>query len=92
MRVDVHNHYLPEPYVDLLLDMDTAVGLESDGDDLSMVHQWSGTAGVAAGNSIPVNPGFTDISERIAWMDDHDIGQTLVSVSTPNPQIGRAHV
>lgn len=85
MRVDVHNHYLPEPYVDLLLDMDTAVGLESDGDDLSMVHQWSGTAGVAAGNSIPVNPGFTDISERIAWMDDHDIGQTLVSVSTPNP-------
>ena len=85
MRIDVHNHFLPEPYVDALLDMDTAVGLETDGDQLYMLHQWSGTASVAAGNRIPVNPGFTDVEERIAWMEEYDIERTLVSVSTPNP-------
>lgn len=85
MRIDVHNHYLPEPYVDLLLDMDTPVGLESVGDRLYMVHQRSGTASVAAGNRIPLNEGFVDVEERIAWMDEHDVERTLVSVSTPNP-------
>lgn len=85
MRVDVHNHYLPEPYVELLLEMDTPVGLEYDGDQLYMRHRWSGTASVAGGNRIPVNPGFTDVEERLTWMDNHDIDRTLVSVSTPNP-------
>lgn len=85
MRIDVHNHFLPEPYVDRLLEMDTTVGLESDGDQLYMLHQLSGTASVAAGNRIPVNPGFIDIEKRIDWMDEHDIDRTLVSVSTPNP-------
>jgi len=85
MRIDVHNHFLPDPYVDALLDMDTPVGLESDGEQLYMLHQWSGTASVAAGNRIPVNPGFTDVEERVAWMDEYDIDRTLVSVSTPNP-------
>jgi len=85
MRIDVHNHYLPEPYVDLLLDMDTPVGIEAHGDQLYMVHERSGTASVAAGNEIPLKRGFTDIDERTMWMDEHDIGKTLVSVSTPNP-------
>ena len=28
MYVDVHNHFLPEPYVETLLEWDTAVGQE----------------------------------------------------------------
>jgi aminocarboxymuconate-semialdehyde decarboxylase len=85
MRIDVHNHYLSDPYVDLLLDMNTPVGLESDADRLYVTHRRSGTASVAAGNRIPLNEGFTDVDERIAWMDEYDIERTLVSVSTPNP-------
>jgi aminocarboxymuconate-semialdehyde decarboxylase len=88
MRIDVHNHLLPEPYVDLLLQWDTPVGLEADGDRLYMVHRRSGTAGVAAGNRIPVNDGFTDVEARIEWMEEHDVDRTLVSVSTPNPLDG----
>ncbi|WP_310896960.1 hypothetical protein [Haloarcula terrestris] len=34
MRIDVHNHNLPEPSVALLLDMDILVGPETDGDRL----------------------------------------------------------
>lgn len=88
MRIDVHNHLLPEQYVNLLLEWDTPVGIESEDDQLYMVHQRSGTASVAAGNKIPVNEGFTDVDERLAWMDEHDIDRTLVSVSTPNPLDG----
>jgi aminocarboxymuconate-semialdehyde decarboxylase len=85
MRIDVHNHLLPDPYVDRLLEWDTPVGLERDGERLFMRHRRSGTASVAAGNRIPVNDGFVDVDARIAWMDDHDVERTLVSVSTPNP-------
>ena len=85
MRIDVHSHLLPEPYVDRLLEMDTPVGLESEDGNLYMVHQRSGTASVAAGNRIPVNEGFTDVEARFDWMDEHDVERTLVSVSTPNP-------
>jgi aminocarboxymuconate-semialdehyde decarboxylase len=85
MRIDVHNHLLPEPYVDLLLEWDTPVGLESEDGQLYMVHQRSGTASVAAGNRIPVNEGFTDVEARFEWVDEHDVDRTLVSVSTPNP-------
>ena len=85
MRIDVHNHLLPDPYVDLLLEWDTPVGLTADGDQLYMVHRRSGTASVAAGNRIPVNEGFVDVGARLEWMDDHDVDRTLVSVSTPNP-------
>ena len=85
MRIDVHNHLLPEAYVDLLLKWDTPVGLEATESGVHMVHRRSGTASVAAGNRIPVNEGFTDVNARIRWMDRHDVSQTVVSVSTPNP-------
>ncbi|NHN61401.1 MULTISPECIES: amidohydrolase family protein [Halorussus] len=85
MRIDVHSHLLPEPYVDRLLELDAPVGLEAEGDQLYMIHQRSGTASVAAGNRIPVNEGFTDVEARFEWMDEHDVERTLVSVSTPNP-------
>lgn len=85
MRIDVHNHLLPEPYVALLRDWDRPVSIESSDGQLYVVHRRSGTASVAAGNRIPLNPGFTDVDERIAWMDEYDVDRTLVSVSTPNP-------
>ncbi|WP_114578601.1 amidohydrolase family protein [Saliphagus sp. LR7] len=88
MYVDVHNHFLPEPYIDRLLKMDTAVGLTRSGDQLYAVHERSGTASVKAGNRIPLNDGFTDVQERLEWMEDHDIDRTVVSVSTPNPLAG----
>lgn len=85
MYVDVHNHFLPDPYVDRLLEWDRPVGLEQTADGLTMVHERSGTASVRAGAQIPLNEGFTDLETRVDWMDDHDIDRTLVSVSTPNP-------
>ncbi|WP_207590018.1 amidohydrolase family protein [Halomontanus rarus] len=85
MYIDVHNHFLPESYVDLLLEWDTPVGLERADDQLYMIHERSGTASVKAGNRIPLNEGFTDVDARIEWMDEHDVDRTLVSVSTPNP-------
>lgn len=85
MYIDVHNHYLPAPYVDTLLEWDTRVGLEQSGEDLYMVHERSGTASVRSGSQIPLGEGFTDDEPRIAWMNEHDVDRTLVSVSTPNP-------
>ncbi|MEY7850936.1 amidohydrolase family protein [Natrarchaeobius sp. A-rgal3] len=85
MTYDIHNHFLPEPFVELLLEWETPVGLESDGEQLFAVHQRSGTSGVAGGNRIPLSDGFTDMAVRLEWMDDHGIERTAVSVSTPNP-------
>jgi len=88
MYVDVHNHYLPEPYVETLLEWDTAVGLERSNGQLYMVHERSGSASVKEGNRIPLNEGFTDVEPRVEWMAEHGIDRTLVSVSTPNPLAG----
>jgi aminocarboxymuconate-semialdehyde decarboxylase len=88
MRHDVHNHFLPEPYVDRLLEWDTPVGVEKSDGQLYMVHQRSGTSGVAGGNRIPLTEPFTDVEARIDWMDEYDIGTTFASVSTPNPLDG----
>jgi aminocarboxymuconate-semialdehyde decarboxylase len=85
MYIDVHNHYLPEPYVDRLLEWDTPIGLTREDGQLFAVHERSGTASVKAGNRIPLQAGFTDVGERRAWMETHDVDRTLVSVSTPNP-------
>ena len=85
MRHDVHNHFLPEQYVDRLLAWDTPVGIEKRDGALFIIHQRSGTSGVAGGNAIPVTEEFTDVDSRIGWMEEHDIGTMLASVSTPNP-------
>lgn len=85
MRIDVHNHYLPEPYVNLLLEWDTPVGLVEEDGEYYMVHEKSGTASVREGQRIPLNVGFTDVEARREWMQSHEIDRTLVSVSTPNP-------
>lgn len=79
MRVDAHTHYLPEPYLDQLRELDGPVRLE-DGPGGEVIHHGHG--------SIPLFPGFTDVDERIGWMEVHDIDRTVVSVSTPNPYEG----
>jgi hypothetical protein len=84
MYVDVHNHYLPEPYVDRLLNLGGPVGLESTDEGLYMVHQRAGTASVKTGNRLPLNEGFTDLDARVAWMDDHDV-DTETSVRSVKP-------
>jgi aminocarboxymuconate-semialdehyde decarboxylase len=85
MYVDVHNHFLPEPYVETLLEWDTAVGLEKSDGQLYMIHERAGSASVKEGNRIPLNEGFTDMKPRVEWMDEYGIDRTLGSVSTPNP-------
>jgi aminocarboxymuconate-semialdehyde decarboxylase len=85
MRHDVHSHFLPEPYVDRLVELDTPVGIEERDGALFVIHRRSGTSGVAGGNRIPLTGEFTDVDARIDWMEEYDVGTTLASVSTPNP-------
>lgn len=79
MRVDVHTHYLPEPYRNRLREWDAAVHIEDRDGQPVVVH----TTG-----SFPLFPGFRDPEARVAWMDEHDVDYTLASVSTPNPNEG----
>lgn len=78
-RIDVHTHYLPQRYRQLLRDWGKPVRIE-DGDDQPIIRHSHGT--------IPLVPGFRDADTRFAWMDEHDVETTLVSVSTPNPLEG----
>lgn len=79
MIVDAHTHYLPPRFLDTLRDLDGPVGVEEyDGE--TMLRHGHG--------SIPLFPGFTDVEERVAWMAEHGIDRTVVSVSTPNPYEG----
>ena len=79
MRVDVHTHFLPEPYRDLLRDWNREVRIEARDGDPFVVHM-RGT--------VPLFPGFYDLDARLAWMDERDIDVTVASVSTPTPYEG----
>lgn len=79
MIIDAHTHYLPEPYLEVLRELDGPVRIESVADG-ARIHHGHG--------SIPLFPGFTDIDARVDWMADHGIDRTVVSVSTPNPYEG----
>ena len=74
--IDVHTHFLPEAYLDTLAELDQPVGVEyHDGERfLSIPH-----------GTIPMPDGFTDVEERIRWMDGNGIDKTAISISTPNP-------
>ena len=84
MAIDVHNHYLPEPFVNQLLEWDTTVGIEEEAGELYMLHELSGAAS-GGGNRIKMEPGFTDLDARRQWKDENEIDLTIVGVSTPNP-------
>lgn len=76
MRVDVHTHYLPAPFRDLLREWGASVRIE-DRDDRPFV--------VRGGGGFPLTPGFVDLEARAAWMAEHDVDVTVASVSSPNP-------
>lgn len=79
MIVDAHTHYLPEPFLDLLGELDRATRVdEVDGE--AVIRHGHGT--------VPLFRGFTDVDERVRWMEEHGIDRTVVSVSTPNPYEG----
>lgn len=76
MRVDVHTHFLPEPFRRLLRDWNERVRIEDRDGQPHAVH---------ASGAIPLSPGFRDLDARAAWMDEHDVDVTVASASTPNP-------
>lgn len=76
MRVDVHTHYVPEGYRELLRQWNKSVRIEEqDGADVI----------VDAARTFTLSPGFVDLDARVEWMDEHGIDHTLVSVSSPSP-------
>ena len=79
MRVDMHTHFLPEPYRNLLREWDKSVRIEDRDGSPFVVH----TTG-----SFPLFPGFRDLDARLKWMDEHDFDVTVASVSTPTPYEG----
>jgi aminocarboxymuconate-semialdehyde decarboxylase len=79
MRIDVHTHYLPEPYRRRLREWNEDVRIEDRNGQPFVVH----TTG-----SFPVFDGFRDPETRAAWMDENAVDYTLASVSTPNPNEG----
>lgn len=80
MRIDAHTHFLPEAYLDLLRERDGPVRVEAAAGGGGVIHHGHG--------SIPLFDGFVDVEARVAWMDEHGIDRTVVSVSTPNPYEG----
>ena len=79
MHVDVHTHYLPESYRQLLAEWGKPVRVEERDGQQVVVH----TTG-----SYDLNPGFVDLDARVEWMDEHDIDRTIAMISTPNPNEG----
>lgn len=76
MRVDVHTHYLPAPFLDLLGEWGESVRVEDrDG----------GPFLVRGGGGFPLTPGFVDLDARAAWMAEHDVDVTVASLSSPDP-------
>ncbi|MFC7251607.1 amidohydrolase family protein [Halomicroarcula sp. GCM10025324] len=79
MRIEVHTHYLPEPFRRRLREWDMSVRIE-DRDGMPFVVHTTG--------SFPLFPGFRDPEARVEWMDENDIDYMLLSPSTPNPNEG----
>lgn len=76
MRVDVHTHYLPESYRNLLHEWGKSVRIENYGGTPHAVYH---------GAVREITPGFRDLDARAEWIADHDIDLTLASISNPSP-------
>lgn len=79
MHVDVHTHYLPESYRNLLKEWGKPVRIEERDGQQIVVH----TTG-----SYDLTPGFVDLDARVEWMDEHGVDHTVAMISTPNPNEG----
>lgn len=76
MRVDVHTHYLPAAYRDLLREWGKEVRVEDR----------NGTPHAVYGDTArELAPGFRDLEARSEWMAEHDIDRTVASISNPSP-------
>lgn len=76
MRIDVHTHYLPESYRDLLREWGKSVRIE---------HR-NGTPYAIYHDSVrEIAPGFRDLDARSTWMDQNDVDLTVASISNPDP-------
>lgn len=79
MHVDVHTHFLPAAYRDLLDELGKDVRIEDrDGTPHAVYHD----------TVREIAPGFRDLEARASWMNDHDVDLTLASISNPSPHDG----
>lgn len=76
MRVDVHTHFLPKAYRDLLQKWGASVRVENHGGTPHAVYH---------GAVREITPGFRDLAARAEWMADNDVDLTLASISNPSP-------
>lgn len=76
MRVDVHTHFLPEPYRDRLREWGKPVRIE---------HREGTPHAIYHGTVRELAPGFRDLDARSQWMRRNDVDVTLASISNPDP-------
>lgn len=79
MRVDVHTHFIPDSYRELLDEIGKPVRITQRDDRRVIAHNHG---------ELPFSPGFHDMDARIEWMEEFDIDRCLVSISTPSPDEG----
>lgn len=90
MKIDVHGHFLPEPFCDRLRGWDAPLRIEtsaesaaveegrieSRGDEEMLIHDHG---------AFPLADAFIDIETHFQWMDRHAIDMQILSVSAPHP-------
>lgn len=79
MWTDIHNHCLPQEYLDLLRKWNKPVTVTEENDRTIVKHNHG---------SFTLFDGWTDVEPRLKWMDENDIDKTVVSISTPSPEEG----
>lgn len=78
--VDIHSHMYPEPYINLLRERTTVPFIRAsstDPNDLRLII----LPGEETGR--PVGPSYWDVSEKLAFMDLHQISKSVVSLANP---------
>jgi aminocarboxymuconate-semialdehyde decarboxylase len=85
--VDIHTHMYPPPYVDLLKSRTQVPYIRSfdDPNNLRLIilpgEDSASTLSTSRGR--PVGPSYWDIEEKIKFMDQHDIGVSVISLANP---------
>lgn len=81
--VDIHTHVYPPYYISLLRSRSTIPFIRSSpvGDRLIILPDEASSTSLSAGR--PIGPEYYDISEKIAFMDKHSIGVSVISLANP---------
>lgn len=77
MRIDVHNHFFPTPYLRLLEDRAAGVRIRTDRDGRRYLEE-GGT------RLATLTPPMTVLEDRLAMMRDHGIDVQVISLTSPN--------